>query len=170
MADGILSIPSGGDTTYEDAFITGDFPDGKYINERVTTIKTYAFASPTAYLKVSCPNVISITSPSAGWFVGTHNRLQRLYLPNVETVPPSWLRGQTALPSLYFPKLKKIGQEAFKGMTNVEKDVVLPALTQVTDVQQFQQLGQNKTEVNIYMPALTSFTSMRVSTTAQRHA
>ena len=99
---------SGGDTSMEDGIVTGEATS--YMNDRVTTIGSYAFCSRTSLTTVSFPNAISIGHHA--FFQCTS--LTTVNFPNAISIGDYALANCDSLTSVSFPSVTNIGIYAFK--------------------------------------------------------
>lgn len=119
----------GGDHDAEDAIVARTI-SGAYVNNRVTTIGTHAFASCSNLTEVSCENVTMISS-SAFYRAG----LRKVSFPNVVTIQSSAfcscaLIGIDTSGVVSFPNLETIQAYAF-GSVNQMRYVTLPKIKSI---------------------------------------
>lgn len=154
FADAIEDIPSEstdplwGNGTYE------------YKNDNITAAHNNPFAAwpVNGNLKISLPNCLS-WEKAFNMINPGQTVLTRLNLPKLQSCPNSFIRRQGGLTAIYLPAVTSITQESLKELWGINKDLVLPSLTNAQSVQQFISLGTSNggITVNIYMPALTTF-------------
>lgn len=142
--EGISDEGSGGSTTnteFEDALMTGTI-SGNYTNNRIATLRGYAFASCKKLISVSLPNVTTsisqtglfrdcsvletVSMPNAKGGLGTQVFMNCYALTNIDFADEiTSIGSQTfsyckALVSLCFPKVTTVSGSAFSYCTSLE--------------------------------------------------
>lgn len=96
----------GGDTTMEDAFITGGIISGEYRNDRVSTISDYAFAECANLTSIDFSNVTVVKT----YAFSNCRVLANVNMPLLETIGTRGFYFCMKLKVLDLPSLKSIAQ------------------------------------------------------------
>lgn len=143
----------GGESASDDWALTGVLPNNEYRNNTSTELTTRVFeAWKTANLKISMPELTTINQ-NALFSVAN---LKLLYAPKCKFLGGNALR-RCGIRAVYFPELTTVATEAMEGLYWVEKDVVLPKVTEITQMGAgLSALGNNGGAlIGLYLPALS---------------
>lgn len=125
MVTEIESIPTGGDTTLEDAFVSTTWAAIKnYSNSRVTSIKKNAFCTGYGLQSVSFPNVTMILE---GGFDGCSD-LESINFPKLTRVDNKGFSGCEHVTEFNFPLVTRLGESAFISCSRCKK-IICPNAT-----------------------------------------
>lgn len=125
MGNRIRAIPSGGDTSVEDAIVDRSIIE--YKNDRVTKVGYGAFSDCTLLTTVDLPNVKSIGYSA---FNGC-SALTTVNLPNATTVEYNAFYNCTSLATIDLPKATSVSDAMFSNCTALNA-VILRSTTKAT--------------------------------------
>ena len=150
FATEIANIETGGDTSIEDALITGTLTE--LSNDRVNSIKPYLFyegnnKNNTTLISIDLPNVTIIQEYA---FDGC-TALTDVNLPNVTIIQDHAFDGCTALTDVNLPNVTTVWGNCFYACSNI-KSLSIPNLKEIKDMWAFAQCTNL---VSINLPVIT---------------
>lgn len=102
-----------------DALLTGNITEVN--NDKITTLRPYAFANCGCLTTASLPNLISIS----GYAFNGCTSLSTVNFSNVESIEDHGLYGCSSLVGVCFPKLTRIGSKSFGNCSGIRCLIIL---------------------------------------------